>query len=386
MGIMTIRRSTRSSGLFEKTVITMPRSQSTSFGLHLADSKRIVMGMAIDKASRKIVRAITLLIEVCGFEIVKIKPSGSTKATVRLMKQVSADSRPTPSLDTDRLVETKGYFTVNVACHAGLNHMKSALVLLIKESLSLKRTAVVFEPRLASFHNFGKEVDASWDKYVDLDKIVITKNGVTHHVKALKRHVIADLNAFSVLEVRGKHLVTESENAVYQVIVKNSPGGLGSDGVFGHDDFDFDVDLSPSRVVLCHGDHICRQLGEYHSMHVRRGDKLNEKERYPNLEQDTRSNKICETLSRVLPKGSRVYILTDERTPNYFDVLKKDFQTFQYFDFPELKALVEGDCPDNFLLYEIEQLIFARAKTRIHTFTHPQGEPRISLTTDVGWT
>src|SRR4029450_5563646 len=110
--------------------------------------------------------------------------------------------------------------------------MKAALVLLLKESLSLKRMAVVFEPRLASFHNFGKAVDASWDKYVDLDKIAITKTGVKHHVKALQRHVIADINAFSVLEVRGKHLVTESENAAYQLIVKNSPSGLGSDGVF----------------------------------------------------------------------------------------------------------------------------------------------------------
>jgi hypothetical protein len=114
--------------------------------------------------------------------------------------------------------------------------------------------------------------------------------------------------------------------------------------------------------------------------------RLTEKNRYPNLEQDTRPEKIYETVSRVLPKGSRVYILTDERTPNYFDVLKEDYQVFQYLDFPELRDLVEGEEPDNFLLYEIEQLIFARAKTRIHTFAHPTGAGRVSLTRDVGWT
>jgi hypothetical protein len=104
------------------------------------------------------------------------------------------------------------------------------------------------------------------------------------------------------------------------------------------------------------------------------------------LEQDTRPEKIYETVSRVLPKGSRVYILTDEKNRSYFDILKRDYQIFQYFDFPELSALVEGTDPDNFFLYEIEQLIFSRAKTKIHTFAHPEGKPRISLTNDVGWT
>jgi hypothetical protein len=263
--------------------------------------------------------------------------------------------------------------------------MKSALALLIKESLSLNRTPVVFTPRLLSAHNFGKEVNASWDKYIDLDKIAITQNGTTHYVRAFKRDVIADIDAFSVLEVKGQHLVTATENATYQLIVKNNPSGLGFEGVYGHDDFDFDVKLGPSRVVLDYADRVTRQLGEYHAMHVRRGDKLTES-RYPNLDRDTRPEAIYGTISRVVPTGSRVYILTDERTPNYFDVLRKDYRIFQYFDFPGLKQLVEGAHPDNFLLYEIEQLVFARAKTRIHTFADPRGKPRISLTRDVGWT
>ena len=263
--------------------------------------------------------------------------------------------------------------------------MKSALSLLIKESLSLNRTPVVFTPRLLSSHNFAKEVDASWDKYIDLDKIAIMKDDVTSYVKALRRDVLADLDdAASILEVKGKHLITASENAEYKLIIKNNASGLGLDSVYRHDDFDFDVDFFPSDGLLCHADQIGRQLGAYHSIHVRRGDKLTDKERYPNLEQDTRPAKIYETVSRVLPKGSRVYILTDEKTENYFDVLEKDYQIFRYFDFPELKRFVEGDHPDNFFLYEIEQLIFAKAETKIYTFADPKGEPRISLTRDVG--
>ncbi len=339
----------------------------------------------IDRISQRIERSIAVFAEAFGFEMVRVKASACKKPSIRFIRPVSTAEKPKPVLRANGLVETNRYFTVNVGCYAGLNHMKSALALLIKESLSLNRTPVVFTPHLLAAHNFGKEVNASWDKYIDIDKIAITQNGTTHYVRAFKRDVIADTDTFAVLEVKGQHLVTAIENATYQLIVKNNSSGLGFEGVYGHDDFDFDVKLCPSRVVLDYADHVTRQLGEYHAMHVRRGDKLAES-RYPNLDRDTRPEAIYETVSRVLPRGSRVYILTDERTPNYFDVLGKDYQIFQYFDFPELRRLVEGAHPDNFLLYEVEQLVFARAKTRIYTFADPRGKPRISLTKDVGWT
>lgn len=340
----------------------------------------------IDRIIRKIIETTALFAEVFGFEMVRVKPSGCKTPSIRFIRPLSADAKPKPVFHTNGSAESDRYFTVNVGCYAGIKHMKSALVLLIKESLSLKRTPVVFTPRLLSSHNFGKEVTASWDKYIDLDKIAVTRNGTTHHVKALTRDIIPDIDAFAVLEVKGAHLITASENAEYQLIVKNNSSGLGDDGVYGHDDFDFHVELCPSRVVLDYADHVTRQLGEYHSMHVRRGDKLAERERYPNLERDTRPEAIYETVSRAVPKGSRLYILTDERNPHYFDVLRRDYQVFQYFDFPKLRSLVEGANPDNFLLYEIEQLVFANGKTRIHTFAHPLGKPRMSLTIDVGWT
>jgi hypothetical protein len=316
--------------------------------------------------------------------MVKVKASACKKPSTRFIRLVSTTERRKFGLPATGVAETNRYFTVNVGCDAGINHMKSALVLLIKESLSLNRTPVVFRPRLLPSHNFGKEVNASWDKYIDLDRIAIVQNGTTHYVRALKRELIDDSDA-SVLEVKGQHLVTATENATYQLIVKNNSIGLGFEGVYGHDDFDFDVTLGPSRVVLDCADHVTRHLGEYHAMHVRRGDKLTES-RYPNLDRDTRPEAIYKTVSGVLPRGSRIYILTDERTPNYFDVLGKEYEIFQYFDFPELTQLVDGAHPDNFLLYEIEQLLFARAKTRIYTFADPKGQSRISLTRGVGWT
>jgi hypothetical protein len=332
---------------------------------------------------RKIARLITLLIEVLGFEVVKVKPSGTRRASIRLIKPTPAANRPTPARYVSGSVDANRYFTVNVSCEAGINHLKSALALLVKESLSLHRTPVVFTPRFLPSHNFGKAVDASWDRYIDLDRIAVLRNGPTDYVKAVKRDVAADHEeALAVLEVKGKHFVTPAENAEYQLIIKNSGSGLGTDAVYSHDEFDFDVDFFPSGALASHADHIRRQLGVYHSMHVRRGDKLKDKKRYPNLERDTQPAHIYDTVSRVVPKGSRVYILTDEKAPNYFDVLKKDYEVFQYVDFPELKALVDGDHPDNFFLFEIEQLIFATAATKIHTFAHPGDKSRISLTTD----
>ncbi len=109
------------------------------------------------------------------------------------------------------------------------------------------------------------------------------------------------------------------------------------------------------------------------------------KKRCPNLERDTTPAKIYETVSGVLPKGSRLYVLSDEKARDHFDVLKRDYRVFRYVDFPELNRIIEGDAPDNFLLYEVEKLIFADAKTKIYTFAHPKGEPRISLTKDPGW-
>jgi hypothetical protein len=340
----------------------------------------------IDTISRKIERTTSIFAEAFGFEMVRIKPSGCKEPSIRFIRSVSVGEPPRPVFHANGTAGTHKYFTVNIGCYAGINHMKSALMLLIKESLSLNRIPVVFTPQFLSAHNFGKEVIASWDKYVDLDKIAITQNGTTHHVRAMKRDVIADIDAFTVLEVKGKHLVTATENAEYQLIVKNNSSGLGFEGTYGHDDFDFDVELYPSRVVLDYADQVIKQLGQYHSMHVRRGDKLDERDRYPNLDRDTRPEAIYDTVSRILPRGSRIYILTNERTPNYFDVLGKDYQIFQYFDFPGLRDLVEGAHPDNFLLYEIEQVVFARAKTRIYTFADPNGKPRTSLTKDVGWT
>lgn len=322
--------------------------------------------------------------DALGLEVVKVKPRG-VHAPRRRLHRLPSNVQRAPQPYNGEPLRTDRYFGVNVEVSVGIVHLKSALMLLIKEALSLKRVPVAFTPRFSPTHNFGHQVPESWERYVDLENVVVTKNGSAYNVGMVASSVLARTESLSVLQVRSRHVVTERENAAYDLIVKDNPGGLGAENAFGHDEFDFNVSLRPSSTVLCHAADVRGRLGDYYAMHVRRGDKLREA-RYPNLARDTTPENIHATLKRVAPPGARIYILTDERTPGYFDSLKQDYEVFRYCNFPALRALVESDDPDNYLLYEVEQLLFDGALTRIHTFAHPAGKPRISLTTDIGWT
>jgi hypothetical protein len=345
-----------------------------------ASSPRVLLA----RAGRRAARVSATLLESIGIDVVLVKDRHSTRRSLKLARRQGVVLPARTSGDRPVLDPYK-YFTLKIATQAGISHLKSALTLLIKEAVLLNRTPVVFAPSFLPLHNFGRDVEAGWDKYLDLKRIGIAKGGMLYEIEALRAEDIGRLDSLAVLEVRGRHLITPPENRRYDLIVKQNSTGLGAESALAHKDFDFDVELRPSVPVRNAADAVRRQLGSYHAMHVRRGDKLTEA-RYPNLARDTSPAGIHATVSRVLPKGATIYILTDERTPHYFDVLKAEYRVVQYFDFPELKQLVAGDDPDNFFLYEIENLIFDGADTRIYTFAHPKGAPRVSLTRDVGWT
>jgi len=337
----------------------------------------------IGKIKRRAAGSSIALLESLGFEVMFVKGRHASRRSARLAKMSSVGLRTRSGVDRPVLDKNR-YFTLTVSAQAGIVHLKSALGLLIKEAVLLNRTPVVFTPRFLNLHNFGRDVAAGWDKYLDLTRVAIVKDGISWDIEALRSAAIGSLDELAVLEVRGRHLITAAENETYDLIVKDNASGLGNDSVLDHSDFDFEVTFRPSNAIRRQAEDIRARLGDYHAMHVRRGDKLTEA-RYPNLDRDTRPEAIRATLARVLPSGSTIYILTDERTPHFFDILKADYRVFQYFDFPELRRLVDGDHPDNFYLYEIEQLIFEAATTKIYTFAHPSGG-RISLTQDIGWT
>jgi len=323
-----------------------------------------------------------------GYKIVKIKRPNK-KITKRLVNQTEAIAAYFDDEDTHKLVNKSKFFTVQIDAKPGINHLREALNWLVRESISLNRTPLVFTPHFDSRHNFDIEVQANWDKYINLNNIQIinkpTGNAIS--IQAVMEKDIAGFDDLSVLWIERDHIISDKENSEFDLIIRHNRTGLEissiHNGIRGLPEYS--VTFLPSAFVLDTYNQVCNKTENYCAIHVRRGDMLSMVETYPNLKHDTHPDQIIATISKVLPRKSNVYILTNERDRNYFNPLKKDYIVFQYFDFPELRELLECEKPDNFLLFEIEKLIFENANTKIYTFTHPEGGTRISLSKDLGW-
>jgi len=323
------------------------------------------------------------------YKVVKIKKRNSRKISMRLARQKGDSEALFDEEHYPGLVNKNKYFTVQVDAKPGINHLREALEWLVRESVSLNRTPIVFTPHFDSCHNFDIEVNATWDKYIDLSNIQINNIslGTNISIQAVMEKDIARFDDLSILWVERDHILTDKDNENFDLIVRHNRTGLEIDhvhtGIRGIPEYS--VRFMPSYRVLDAYNQVSNKIQNYCAIHVRRGDMLDMVDLYPNLDQETQPDKIKATISQVIPKGSKIYILTNERDKAYFNPLKMDYEVFQYFDFPELIGLVECEQPDNFLLFEIEKLIFDNAKTKIYTFTHPGGGDRISLSKDRGW-
>jgi hypothetical protein len=281
------------------------------------------------------------------------------------------------------------YFTVEVEARPGINHLRFALELLVREALSLGRVPVAFRPRFDPRHNAGRDLVTDWDRYIDMRRVEVTDRrtqGVTE-VAVLTRAQIEPLDPLSALWVERPHPVVLGENRGYDLLARHNRTGLDVQGI--HDGPaglpHHAVKFRPSETVTRLAQAVRQQLGHYCAVHVRRDDMLEMKDEYPNLDRDTRPDRIGQTLGAHLQDGAIVYIMTNERDRSFFLPLKKRFRVLQHFDFPPLRELVDGDRPDNFLLFEVEKQLFEHAAVKVHTFTHPEGGARIALCSDRGW-
>lgn len=332
---------------------------------------------------------LTAFIKARGFRFVRIKQRGSTGTSVRMVRQARAGVRSFQTSGPITPPDAHRYFTIDIEARPGINHLRYALELLIREALAHGRTPVVFKPWFDPRHNLGKNLDVNWDRYLELARVAIhhRPSGAVSEVRALMPFEIAGFDRLSTLWIERDHVITERENRTFDLIVRHNKTGLDIPGI--HDGPmglpDHFIRFRPSASVLQASAAVRAKLGKYCAMHVRRDDMLEMTDQYPNLARDTQPERILETLTRSLPLGFRVYIMTNERDQHYFEPLRQRFEIFQYFDFPELKQLIDCEQPDNFLLFEIEKQLFEQADVRVHTFTHPEGSERIALTTDKGW-
>ncbi len=321
-----------------------------------------------------------------GFEFVARKRRGSSRVRRALIRPER--SNPAASAAFVR-PDFCRYLAVEVEARPGINHLRFALELLVREAVSVGRTPVAFKPRFDPRHNLGHDLLVDWDRYIDLDHVELVDriSGKVTSIRMLLRAELEPIDALATLWVEREHKFTACENRDYDLLVRQNRTGLHVPGV--HDSAaglpQHLVRFRPSARIRAIAERIRPQLGQYTGVHVRRDDMLEMKDVYPNLDRDTQPDRIGETLARELKDGSTVYIMTNERDKSFFKPLGSRFRIRQYFDFPELSELIEGPEPDNFLLFEVEKLLFAEADLKVHTFSHPEGGQRISLTTDKGW-
>ncbi len=279
------------------------------------------------------------------------------------------------------------YLYVKATNMFGMNHLKWALGLHAQEAFFLRRTLLVSRPMLSPGHNFGRRLDVPWSKYINLKGIFLKIDNARQPVK-VKRLEEVDPKGLSVLNITNDHRVLRGENEAYDLIVRDDPDGLSRGKDRFYDSVKWPCDIWSSSEIERIAAGVKAKLEDYTAVHVRRGDKLHLKEwkeKHPNLERDTQPLQIIETLRRILPTANRIYILTNETDRNFFDPLRQVFDVFQYFDFPELRCIVEDECPDNHFLYEIEKRLFSQARDKIFTFADREGK-RLSLTRDIGTT
>ena len=123
-----------------------------------------------------------------------------------------------------------------------------------------------------------------------------------------------------------------------------------------HVKFRIEIIATAARIAVA--------LGNYCAMHVRRNDFL-----LQYAEQDIPVNRLLTTLASRVPRGTRLYIATDEQDKNFFSALRTQYELY-FIDDIETAIPAEMPAP---LRACVEQMICAFAElfigTRLSTFS-----------------
>ncbi|KAL3568980.1 hypothetical protein D5086_028870 [Populus alba] len=120
-------------------------------------------------------------------------------------------------------------------------------------------------------------------------------------------------------------------------------------------------------------DKVIALLGDYDSMHVRRGDKIKtRKDRFgvyrtlhPHLDRDTRPEFILHRIEKWVPPGRILFIASNEKTPGFFSPLAVRYKLAYSSNY---SRILDPVIENNYQLFMIERLILMGAKTFIKTF------------------
>ncbi|XP_011000412.1 PREDICTED: uncharacterized protein LOC105107985 [Populus euphratica] len=132
-------------------------------------------------------------------------------------------------------------------------------------------------------------------------------------------------------------------------------------------------------------DKVIALLGDYDSMHVRRGDKIKTRKDgfgvyrtlHPHLDRDTRPEFILHRIEKWVPPGRTLFIASNEKTPGFFSPLAVRYKLVYSSNY---SGILDPVIENNYQLFIIERLILMGAKTRIKTFKENDND--LSLTDD----
>ncbi|KAL9274574.1 hypothetical protein AKJ16_DCAP25084 [Drosera capensis] len=120
---------------------------------------------------------------------------------------------------------------------------------------------------------------------------------------------------------------------------------------------------------------------DFDAVHVVRGEKAQNKELWPHLDDDTSPDALVAKLQGVIPPWRNLYIATNEPFYNYFDKLRSHYKVHLLDDYNylwsntsewynETRSLNNGRPIefDNYMRVEVDTEVSYRAKTRVETF------------------
>ncbi|KAH9316865.1 hypothetical protein KI387_018634 [Taxus chinensis] len=122
---------------------------------------------------------------------------------------------------------------------------------------------------------------------------------------------------------------------------------------------------------------------DFDAVHVVRGEKAQNKELWPNLDQDTSPDSILGKLTNFIHDQRKLYIATNEPDYHYFDKLRSHFKVSLLDDYKDLwgkdsewfnetALLNKGQAVefDGYMRVAVDTEVFYRAKTRVETFNN----------------
>ena len=303
------------------------------------------------------------------------------------------------------------YLTLRFKKPEGLDHLLVAFKNAIREAIYLGRTLIIDKYSMHSKHNLGFVLEnLDIERYINLDETRIYRikeNGSIEQINNAFRYIHVkdfDLGKYSAEQIlKLQHQpITEEQTNQYKVIVRDT----NDTPCYSRYYSDILVAFHPSDEVARLTDVVLRAMGtsfadvkkraavykdvdssanrdiykqdmldnplNYACLHVRGNDMI----RSPRFNYAAHPRQVESIVRQIVTKGMRIYIMSDIKDPEYFSFLEKDYVVYQYYDFPELKALISGGSGqeiDNAMLYSVEKNIFQYATIKIdRSFRYPK--------------